>query len=115
MISAIAGAPANQALSRMPDLASCDRGDDGHARGGGRGDDDLQVGQPRLQRLDEMRADVDFTDADRVHPERVAVGDGLLEFGVVPAESLAEAPAEAVDTPMRRLSSIGCRTAFSRG
>ena len=62
-----------------------------HAGRGGGGDDDLEVGQARFQRADELGAEVDLADADGVHPERVAVGDGLLEFGVVFAEPLGEA------------------------
>ena len=61
-----------------------------HAGGGGGGDDDLEVGQARFQRADELRADVHLADADGVHPEHVAVGDGLLELGVENAEALPE-------------------------
>ena len=58
-------------------------------RGRGR-DDDLQIGRARLQRLDELRANVHFADADGVKPDNVAISDGLLEFGVVSRETLAE-------------------------
>ena len=45
----------------------------------------------RFERSNELRANVDLADADGMHPERMPVGDGLLEFRIVSAKTLGEA------------------------
>ena len=62
----------------------------GHAGRGGGGDDNFEVRQARFQGANELRADIDFADADGVYPQDLAIGDRLLEFGVVLAETLGE-------------------------
>jgi len=79
-----------------------------HAGGGGGGHDDLDVGHAFFQRPDQVSADVDFADADRVHPEHLAVGDGLLQFGVVTAKPLPE-PGHPVSAPPHSQKIIGRR------
>ena len=56
--------------------------------GGGGGNHNLEVGQARLQCADQLGAKIDLPHTDGVHPKHVPVGDGLLEFGVVPAQPL---------------------------
>ena len=62
-----------------------------HARSRRRRDDNLEVGEPRFERANELRASVNFTDAHGMGPKHVTIGDGLLEFAVVIPEALAEA------------------------
>ena len=50
-----------------------------HAGGGGGGHHDFDIGHARLQRADELRAEVDLADADGVNPDDVAVGQRLFE------------------------------------
>ena len=59
----------------------------GHAGGRGGGHDDFDVGQARFQRADELRAEIDFADADGVEPDDVAVRQRLLEVRVVSGRS----------------------------
>src|SRR5882762_5445153 len=63
-----------------------------HAGGRGGGNDNLKVGQARLERANKLRANVDFAHTHRMHPDRVPISDGLLELGVVSAETLAKTP-----------------------
>src|SRR5262249_15043767 len=59
--------------------------------GGSRGrDDDLQIRQARFERADQLRADVDFADADGMNPEDVPIGDRLLDLRAEAAKALAE-------------------------
>ena len=62
-----------------------------HAGCGGSRDDDFDIRQARLQGTDELGAKIDFAHADGMHPESLAVGDGLLKFRVKTAKTLAEA------------------------
>ena len=61
-----------------------------HPGGGRRRNDDLEIRQARLQRANQLRADIDFAHADSVHPDRVPIGDGLLEFRAVLPKALAK-------------------------
>ena len=61
-----------------------------HARGCGRADDDLHVGDPGLDRLDELGADVDLPDADSMQPDDVPVRQRLLDLGIKAAKPMAE-------------------------
>jgi hypothetical protein len=72
-----------------------------HAGGGGRGDDDLEVGQADLDGGDELSGNVHLADAHRVHPEHVAIGHGLFDLGTEPAEAFAESalPVSAAPHP----------------
>ena len=49
-----------------------------HPRCGGRGDNQLDVGQSRLENLDELHADIRLSDTDSVQPDDVPVADGLF-------------------------------------
>jgi hypothetical protein len=60
----------------------------GHAGRRGGGNDDFEVGHARLQGADELRAEVDFADADGMQPDDLAVGQRLLEIPVVIAKPL---------------------------
>src|SRR5205807_3209503 len=70
-----------------------------HAGRSSGGDEDLEVGHARLQRADELGADVDLADAHRVHPQDVTVGERLPEPGVVAAEPLAKTAAPVAAPP----------------
>ena len=61
-----------------------------HCGGGGCGDDQFEVGQPWLENLDELQADVRLTNTDSVQPDDVPVADGLLELGGITAQPLAK-------------------------
>src|SRR5262249_41887616 len=43
-----------------------------------------------FQHTDELSADVNLANADRMHPKRVTIGNRLFEPGVVSGKSLAE-------------------------
>ncbi len=62
-----------------------------HAGGGGGGHDVLNVGKALFQGADQLGAQVDLADADGVHPESVAVGNGLPELGIVESEAFGKA------------------------
>ena len=62
----------------------------GHPRGGGGRDDDLEIGQPLLEDIDQLRGHVDFPDTYRVNPEHVPIRHGLLDLGTEPPETLPE-------------------------
>ena len=61
-----------------------------HAGRGRGGNNDFEVGRARFQRADELRANVHLADADGVDPEHVAIAERLFDFGIEPAEALAE-------------------------
>src|SRR5690242_5911109 len=71
------------------------------------GNHDLQIRHTRLQRADELRANVDFADAHRVHPQDVTVCQGLLELCVVAAETLTET-LSPVASPPHLQKVVGC-------
>ncbi|MEE1550324.1 MAG: hypothetical protein V1244_01720, partial [Nitrospinaceae bacterium] len=66
-----------------------------HCRGGGCGDDHLEVGQSRLENLDQLHTDVRLADTNRMQPNDIPVADGLLELGGITAQSLPKTPAPA--------------------
>ncbi len=59
-----------------------------HASGSRGRDHELRQGQPLLQRMDQLRADIRFADAHRVDPNDVAIGEGVFERAGVTAEAL---------------------------
>ena len=59
--------------------------------GGGGGDYDFGVGKARFNRADEMSANIHLPDAHRVQPERLPIGERLLQFGIIFPEAFAKA------------------------
>ena len=62
-----------------------------HAGGGGGGNDEFQIWRAGFEGLDELRTEVDFANTYGVQPEDMAVGQGLLEIGVVTPKTFLEA------------------------
>ena len=61
-----------------------------HPGGGGGRNDDFEIRQAWFQHPDKLCANVDFPYADRVHPQRMTVGNGLPKLRVVLAEPLSK-------------------------
>jgi len=74
-----------------------------HPRGGGGGDNQLDIGQTRLKSLDNLHAEVHLADTDRMQPDDVPVADGLLELGGITAQPLPETlpPPPAASHPQK--------------
>ena len=77
-----------------------------HAGRGCRGNHNLDVGHARLQGADELRAKIDFADADGMKPENLAVGQRLLEIPVVISKSFKKT-GKPVATPPHPQKIIG--------
>lgn len=71
----------------------------GHPGGCGGGHDDGDIGQARLQCADELRAEIDFADADGVEPDDVTVRDRLHEVCIKTAEALKKTGKPAATPP----------------
>ena len=70
-----------------------------HARGRGRGHYEFDIGRTWFKCADELRAEVHLADADGMNPNGMAVGQRLLEFGMVARETFAEARAPVSAPP----------------
>ena len=70
-----------------------------HAGGSGGRYNNLDVGHPDLERLDQLGADIDFTDTDSMEPDHVTIRDSLLDFGAVGSETLTEALSPIAPAP----------------
>jgi hypothetical protein len=68
-----------------------------HPRGSGGGDDELEVGQARLQRAQQLQANADFTHADSVQPDDRTLAQGGFDLRAIEGKALAitEAPVAA--------------------
>src|SRR5207253_11110724 len=70
-----------------------------HAGGGGGRNDDFHVRQPRFERSDTLRRDVDLADAHGMDPKHMAICDRLLDLGAEAAKSLAKTLHPAAPPP----------------
>ena len=61
-----------------------------HSSGSRGGDDNLEVGQARFQRANELGADIHFADAHGMDPKHVPVGDCLFYLGTEAAKALLQ-------------------------
>lgn len=70
-----------------------------HSCGGGGRDDDFEIGNFWFEHLDQLGAEIDFTDTDGVDPNGVAIGERVFGSGREFAEPFAEALAPASAAP----------------
>ena len=70
-----------------------------HPGGGGGGNNDLEIGQPCLDRADQLGGDIDLAHTDRVDPENVTVGNGLLDLRAIPPKTLGKSALPVPPSP----------------